>query len=187
MKKKNIKLPLTIHTKIGKTIVFKELIPIDGENVLIMDCFCEPGVGPDMHVHFLQKETIKVIKGKMAYQIKGEKIKCLNVGESATFDKGCHHRFYNAGNDELHIEATIKPALNTVFFCSAVYEALNNGKNGKPEPFDAAYLFLRYRKEHGASEVGWFTLNITMPIIYFIGLLLGKYKKFKDAPKPIRL
>ncbi len=64
MKEKNMKLLLTIHTKIGKTIVFKEIRPIDGEKVLMMDCFCKPGVGSDMHVHFLQEETIKVIKGK---------------------------------------------------------------------------------------------------------------------------
>ena len=181
-----MKLPKTIYTKIGKRIVFKEIKTIDDIEVLYMDCFCIPGSGPDMHVHYLQEETLKVVKGLMAYQVKGEEVKYLKAGESATFEKGCHHRFYNASDEEMHVEAIIKPALNTVYFCTGVYEALDNGKNGKPEPFDAAYLFLKYRKEHGASDVDWVTLNILMPIIYLFGKILNKYEKFKDYPKPIK-
>ena len=148
-----MKLPKTIYTKIGKRIVFKEIKNVDGVDILYMDCYYIPGAGPDMYVHYLQEETLKVVKGLRAYQIKGREIKYLKAGESATFGKVCHHKFYNASEEEMHVEAIINPALNTVDFCTGVNEALDKGKNGKPEPFNAAYLFLKYRKEHGASDV----------------------------------
>jgi hypothetical protein len=28
--------------------------------------------------------------------------------------------------------------------------------------------------------------HIVMPIVYFVGTVSGKYRKFKDAPAPIR-
>jgi hypothetical protein len=61
---------------------------------------------------------------------------------------------------------------------------LNRGENKQPELFDAAYLTCRYSREFDTPEIPGFVKKVIMPVVYFIGRLTGKYRKFKDAPKP---
>ncbi len=171
--------PHTIETKYGEKINF---LRMDG-NRLLLEGFCKPMAGPGMHTHWRQDEGLTVVKGKIGYQILGEEPCYGGPGDSVTFKRGVPHRFWNAGEDELHITGWIDPAENVVFFLSTLYDALNRGEGNRPELFDGAYLTCRYRREYDAPEIPGFVKNVIMPVTYAIGLLLGKYRKFKDAPK----
>jgi hypothetical protein len=61
-------------------------------------------------------------------------------------------------------------------------------KAGKPEgdPFDSAHLLSRYKSEYDVMVVPTFVKKVVMPVMVFIGKLLGKYDHFKDAPEPIK-
>jgi hypothetical protein len=48
--------------------------------------------------------------------------------------------------------------------------------------FDAAYLLRRYSSEYDMTEIPKFVKKVVIPITYFAGRILGKYKHFKDAP-----
>ncbi|MBP6811238.1 MAG: cupin domain-containing protein [Saprospiraceae bacterium] len=172
--------PFTIETKYGEKINF---LRMEGER-LILEGFCKPMAGPGMHVHLRQDEGVTVISGKIGYQIMGEEPQYGGQGESITFKRGVPHRFWNAGEEELHISGWINPAENVVFFLSTLYEALNRGEGKRPEIFDAAYLTCRYRSEFDTPEIPGFVKKWIMPVAYFIGRLLGKYQKFKQAPQP---
>lgn len=172
--------PNTIETKYGEKINF---LRMEG-NRLILEGFCKPMAGPGMHVHLRQDEGVTVIKGKIGYQILGEEPCYGGPGDSVTFIRGVPHRFWNAGDEELHVSGWIDPAENVFFYLSSLYSALNRGENKQPELFDGAYLLCRYHREYDAPEVPGFVRKVIMPAVYFIGRLIGKYKKFKDAPKP---
>ena len=174
-------LPLTIETKYGEKINF---LRMEG-NRLILEGFCKPMAGPGMHVHLRQDEGVTVIKGKIGYQILGEEPCYGGPGDSVTFKRGVPHRFWNAGDEELHVSGWIDPAENVVFYLSSLYSALNRGENKQPELFDGAYLLCRYHREYDAPEIPGFVKKVIMPVVYFIGRLIGKYKKFEDAPKPL--
>lgn len=173
--------PRTIETKYGEKINF---LRMEGER-LILEGFCKPMAGPGMHVHLRQDECVTVLHGKIGYQILGEVPQYAGPGESVLFKRGVPHRFWNAGEDELHISGWIDPAENVVFFLSSLYEALNRGKDNRPELFDGAYLTCRYRREFDAPEIPGFVKKVVMPIVYGIGRLLGKYRKFDQAPQPL--
>ena len=174
-------LPHTIESKYGEKLSF---LRMEGQR-LIGENYVQPNAGPPMHVHFKQDEGMTVISGKIGYQIEGQAPQYAGPGESVVFKKGEAHRFWNAGDEVLHCSAWVEPAGNFVFFLTNVYDAINRGENGKPEIFDGAYLSRRYHSEFAITEVPGFVRNVVMPVICFIGSLLGKYEKFKDAPKPV--
>jgi quercetin dioxygenase-like cupin family protein len=178
-------LPHTIENGLGEKIIFKEIIhESDGDKVLI-EGYCQPKGGPAMHVHYKQDEALTVVSGKMGYQVLGEDPVYLITGQTATFLRNQPHRFWNAGDDELEISSWVKPANSIIFFLSTLYASQKKSGSSRPEAFDGAYLMVRYKSEYGLPELPSFVKNVIMPITYTIGIIIGKYKKFKDAPKPL--
>ena len=172
--------PFSIQTKYGEKITF---LRMEG-NRLLLEGFCKPMAGPGFHTHLRQDEGVTVVKGKIGYQILGEASQYGDPGDSVAFKRRVPHRFWNAGEEELHITGWIDPAENVVFFLSTLYDALNHGEDKRPELFDAAYLICRYHREYDTPEIPGFVKKVVMPIAYFLGKLTGKYKKFRHAPKP---
>jgi len=181
----NFTLPHTIENGLGEKIIFKEIIHEPDGDKLLIEGFCKPKCGPAMHVHFKQDESLTVVSGKMGYRVLGQEPVYLNAGQTATFSRNQAHNFWNAGEDDLRINSWVKPANSIVFFLPALYAAQKKSGSGRPEAFDGAYLLVRYKNEYGLPELPSFVKNVIMPITYQIGKLLGKYKKFKDAPKPL--
>ncbi len=178
-------LPHIIENGLGEKIIFKEIInEPDGDKVVI-EGYCKPKGGPAMHVHYKQDDALTVVSGKMGYQVLGQQPVYLLAGQTATFSRSQPHRFWNAGDDELRISSWVKPANSIIFFLSTLYAAQKKSGNSRPEVFDGAYLLVRYKNEYGLPELPSFVKNVIMPITYQIGKALGKYSKFKNAPKPL--
>jgi quercetin dioxygenase-like cupin family protein len=177
--------PHTIENCLGEKIIFHHIQQEFGGDKVIVENFVTPGHGPLMHTHFLQDEELMVIKGKLAYQVSGQEVQYAGEGETVLFERGTPHRFWNAGQETLNCIGWIKPANTIVFYLSAIYTAQNKSGKPQPEKFDGAYLLTRYRTEYDLPEVPKFVKKIILPVTYFIGRLLGKYKHFKDAPQPV--
>ena len=178
--------PHTIQNPGGEKIIFIRLLKEPGGDKLVVENFVKPAGGPPMHTHFLQDEVLTVVRGSIGYQIKGKAAQVAKTGETVVFPRGVAHRFWNAGNGELHCTGYVKPANTLVFFLSSVYAAQNKSGSERPEAFDAAYLLTRYSSEYEMNDIPWPVRKLIMPVIYFIGKLFGKYKHFKDAPTPIK-
>jgi len=180
------KFPHSIENSIGEKITFlgTEAGP-DGDKLLVEN-FVTPGQGPVMHTHWLQDECLTVVNGKIGYQVLGQEEQFAGEGESILFKRGMPHRFWNAGQDELHCKGWIYPANTIIFFLSSIYAAQNKTGTGQPEKFDGAYLMTRYASEYDMPEIPKFVKKTIIPITYLVGKLLGKYKHFKDAPAPVR-
>ena len=182
----NYILPHTIENVLGEKLVFVSAEKGEEGDKLIVENFVEPGVGPIMHTHWLQDESLTVVKGCIGYMVKGGKEQFANEGETVLFKRGVAHRFWNAGTDELHCRGWIYPANNIVFFLSSIFEAQNKSGKAEPEVFDAAYLTTRYKSEFDMDEMPTFVKKVILPFTCFIGKLLGKYKHFEHAPAPVR-
>lgn len=180
-----ISYPHTITNCEGETIIFHGVQEeADGDKVIVEN-FVQPGHGPAMHTHFLQDESLTVVKGKLGYHVLGEAEKYAHAGETVLFKRGVPHRFWNAGPDILNCQGYIKPANTIVFFLSAIYAAQNKSGKAEPEAFDGAYLLTRYGQEYDIHGIPTFVKKTVMPLTYNLGCLLGKYKHFKDAPEPV--
>ena len=181
----NYQLPHKIENGMGETLIFKELVKEPDGDRLLVENYVAPKSGPPMHTHFLQDEAITVVKGRIGYQVQGKEPAYASEGETVEFKRGVPHRFWNAGDDILHCTGWLKPANTIVFFLSSVYAAQTKSGSERPETFDGAYLLTRYRSEYDMADVPQFVKKTIIPMTYYIGKLLGKYKHFKDAPAPV--
>jgi quercetin dioxygenase-like cupin family protein len=182
----NITYPHIIENCLGEKLVFESLQQEPGGDRLVGENFVSPGNGPVMHTHWLQDESLTVVKGKIGYQVKGQPEQFAGEGETIFFERGVAHRFWNAGEDVLHCRAWVKPANTFVFFITSIFAAQNKSGKAQPEMFDAAYLLTRYRSEYDMNEIPAFVKKLIIPLTYFTGKILGKYKHFKNAPEPVK-
>ena len=179
-------LPFTINSGHGEQITFREIVPGENGDKVLLEGRCTPGRGPVMHVHYMQDEGFRVVQGKLGYEMPGKPPQYANEGQSVEFRRNTPHRFWNAGENELVIDGWVQPANSILFFLTTLYEASSKSKTGRPAPFESAYLLVRYKKEYDIYGVPAFVKKGIMPITYSLGVLLGKYKKFRDAPAPLR-
>lgn len=181
-----ITYPHVIENSIGEKIIFHELLNEPDGDRLVGENYVAPGVGPVMHTHLLQDESLTVITGKLGYEIQGQPLQYAGEGETVIFKRGVPHRFWNDGQEVLHCTAWLKPANTAAFYLTTIFNAQKKSGNARPEKFDAAYLLTRYAAEYEIAGIPLFVKKIIIPATYYIGKLLGKYKHFKDAPEPVR-
>jgi quercetin dioxygenase-like cupin family protein len=179
-------LPHTISNNFGEELTFKAIEIENGVKKMIVDNRVQPSCGPTMHVHFKQEECLTVIKGKLGYHISGGEEKVIGEGESILFKRGEMHRFWNAGNSVLECTGWLKPANSTDYFLGALFNSMDKAGKMEGDPFDGAYLITRYKSEYDVLAIPAFVKKVIMPITVVVGKILGKYKHFKDAPKPVK-
>jgi quercetin dioxygenase-like cupin family protein len=165
----------------GERLMFLRRVPgatgdrLEGENLV------KPGAGPPMHVHHYQEEALTVVEGRIGYQRPGEPAQFAGPGETATFRAGEAHRFWNAGEEDLRCTA-----YNVEYFLGAMFDSQKRNDGARPNLLDAAFLTRRYRSEYGMVEIPAPVQRFVFPVMVLIGRLLGRYKKYADAPEPVR-
>lgn len=166
----------------GEQITFLRIR--DGDR-LEVDAECDPGAGPAMHVHYKQAECLTVTSGRMGVEIPGKPAWEIGPGETALFEAGVAHRFWNAGKDQLTFTGWIQPANNVEYFLTELYRSQKARDGKRPDDFDGAFLLRRYRNEFGMPSIPSFVQSVLFPITIFLGRLAGKHKRFAGAPEPM--
>ena len=77
------------------------------------------------------------------------------------------------------------PPGNIEFFLSTLFASTKANGGKRPGLFDAAFLVTRYRTEFALLDLPAVVTAVVIPIVYRMGVVLGKYEKFKDAPAPM--
>ena len=175
-----ITLPYTIIGN-GEKLIFTKITVRDGIEYLEGENEVQPNAGPPMHVHHKQDECLTVTSGIMGYQLLGGEKKYAAPGEAVLFKAGIAHKFWNAGTDVLRCSAYITPADNVIYFLSEIFKS-SNKNGGRPAMYDAAFLLNRYKSEFAMLEIPQLVQKAIFPVVLFFGNLVGKNKKFKDAP-----
>jgi mannose-6-phosphate isomerase-like protein (cupin superfamily) len=179
----NYQFPHIIEYCFGEKVIFKSVDPVTDK--IHIESFCQPGVGPLMHIHYKQDECLTVVSGKIGYQVLGEEKKYAGPGETVLFKQGVAHKFWAEGEEVLHCKGYVQPANTFIFFLTSVFAAQNKAGGARPEKFDAAYLLSRYSSEYDMVEIPGFVKKVVLPTQAFVGKLLGKYAHFKNAPEPV--
>jgi len=185
MEKNNrqIQLPLEISNGPGDVMAFHQYYTDEqGREAVAVETQTPPKAGPPMHVHYLQDESLTIIAGTMGIKEPGKPERFITAGETVTWLAGVPHKFWNAGNNTLHCKGWVAPVDSFVFLLSEIHKAVYAGK-GKPSMFDIAFLMRRYRSEFYMLEIPAFVQATYFPLLIFVGRLLGKYKKYAEAPE----
>jgi uncharacterized RmlC-like cupin family protein len=177
--------PYTIDNGHGELLTFTGLTQGPSGVRLGADGVAQPGAGPPMHVHYLQEEAARVVRGRLGYQVFGGQPQFAGPGELVVWPAGTPHKWWNAGSDELHMSGWCSPPHNVEFFLTTLFASTKANGGRRPGLFDAAFLATRYRNEFALLEVPAVVRRIVIPIVYAIGTVLGKYRKFKNAPAPL--
>ena len=89
-----------------------------------------------MHVHYLQEESVRVVRGRVGYQVPGGQPQCAGPGELVVWPAGTPHKWWNAGSDELQMEGWCTPPDNIEFFLRALF-ASTKENHGRPNPISS--------------------------------------------------
>lgn len=178
--------PHTIENGAGERITFLRRVPTAAGDRLEIENVVSPGAGPPMHVHHHQEEALTVAAGRIGYQRLGEPEQFAGPGETVAFEPGVAHRFWNPGPGELRCTGHIEPADNVEYFLTELYASTKRSGGIRPDPFDAAFLVRRYRSELALLEIPPAVQHLVFPIQVIVGRLLGRYRRYADAPEPVR-
>ena len=80
----------------------------------------------------------------------------------------------------------VQPPDNLEYFLTELYRSQRENGGSRPDLFDAAFLARRYRSEFGMAEIPAAVQRFVFPVQVALGRLLGRYKKYADAPEPVR-
>ena len=72
------------------------------------------------------------------------------------------------------------------YYLTAIYESQRENRGSRPAPFEAAFLARRFGSEFGMAEIPALVQRLVFPVLATVGRLLGKYRKYADAPEPVR-
>ena len=178
--------PHTIENGTGEHLTFvRRVQDADGEYVEVEN-YLLPNAGPPMHVHYKQSEGLTIVQGRMGVQVPGKEPEFYTEGQSVSFQAGEPHRFWNAGTEPLVCRGWVRPVHNIEYFLTEIYRTTRENGGHRPGAFEGAYLSWRYRSEFGMTEIPSLVRSVVFPATVAIGTLLGKYRKYRDAPEPIR-
>ena len=178
--------PHTIDNDAGERLTFLRRVPGSAGDRLEVENVVKPGAGPPMHVHRYQEEALTVQQGRIAYQCPGEPPQFAGPGETVTFKPGEAHRFWNAGEGDLRCTGYIEPADNVEYFLTEIFASIKWKGSTQPDPFDAAFLLRRYRSEFAMVEIPSAVQRFVFPVQVAVGRLLGRCRKYAEAPEPVR-
>jgi len=147
-----------------------------GQIVLILDGSLPPQAsGPPLHVHIHEHEEVIVKAGTVGALVGTEKI-IVPAGGTAIFPAGIPHRWWNAGDELLELSGQVVPSVDLDRYLQAVFAVLNASSNGRPSIFHFAHVLWRHRDTQSFSIPAPAIQRIVLPVILFIGRILGKYR-----------
>jgi mannose-6-phosphate isomerase-like protein (cupin superfamily) len=127
----------------GERIVFhKTSASTNGEYVEIEVFVAPGGVVAAPHVHPYQSERFEILGGTIGMKVGRKKLEA-RYGDVVTVDPGKAHKFWNAGEDELHFVCVIRPALQFEQLLETMFALAADGKTnrkGMPSPLRLAVI-----------------------------------------------
>ena len=169
-------------------IIWRRTAQDTNGDLLSVDLFVSPRGGNPLHVHPLQEEHFKVVSGTLGVQVNDEQ-RWLTEGEEVTVPPGIPHRWWNdSDGEEAHVQAELRPALNSEIFFETLYGLAGDGKtgeNGAPNLLQQAVMFT------GINEGEIYLASPPVPVqkavlatLAPVGRLLGykdHYQKYSAA------
>jgi len=177
--------PVETDTGTGERLRLLGLEQDEEGEYLAVEGVVEPGVGPPMHVHYFQEERIRVETGRFGYQVQGEEARYAEPGEEIVFPAGQVHRFWGAGDGPSTGTGLVRPVGNFPWFITRLHASIREN-GGRPGFFEGAFLAHRYRSEFEMMEIPAPVKRFVFPLVVALGRLLGRYRKYEDAPPPMR-
>jgi quercetin dioxygenase-like cupin family protein len=127
----------------GERLVFRKTSRETNGEAVVLEAFVKPsGFVAAAHVHPHQEERFQVLRGTVGFQL-GRKKLVAGPGQRITVPAGTAHKFWNAGDDEVHFVCEVRPALQFEQLIETMFALANDGKTnrkGMPNPLRLAVI-----------------------------------------------
>ena len=164
------------NRRTGEILRMRRVHDAEGRIVLILEGTLPPGAdGPPLHVHIQEHEEGVVKAGKLGALVGAEKI-IVQTGGTVMLPAGIAHRWWNAGDDLLEFNGQVAPVVDLDRYLQAVFAVLNASANGRPSIFHLAHVLWRHRDTQLMAVPAPAIQRIVLPVVLFIGRILGKYR-----------
>lgn len=138
------------HPVTGERVRWRQVAADTNGALLQADLFAKPGgFVAAAHVHPHQEERFEVVAGSLTLQVDRQE-RTLKAGDVAVIPRGRPHRWWNSGDEEVHVLGEFRPALRTEMFFETFFGLGQDGKTnrrGLPNPLQLAVLLREYDKE----------------------------------------
>ncbi len=162
------------HT--GEILRMRRVRAEDGQAVLVIEGSLPPrSSGPPLHVHFREREEVRVIAGTLGARVGNETI-TVPAGGTATFPAGVVHNWWNAGGDLLELAGQVVPAEDLDRYLQALLAVINASPTGRPSIFYLAHALHRHRHTQSVRLPPPAVQRVLFPVVLLIGRILGKYR-----------
>ena len=163
------------NRRTGEILRMRRVHDAQGRIVLILEGTLPPGAdGPPLHVHMQEQEEGIVKAGTLGALVGTKKI-IVATGGTVTLPAGIAHRWWNAGDDLLRFNGQVVPVVDLDRYLEAVFAVLNASTNGRPSLFHLAHVLWRHRDTQLMAAPPRAIQRIVLPVVLFIGRILGKY------------
>ena len=134
-----------------------------------------PGViSPPLHIHHLLREETAVTAGRLGVVLDAREYS-LVPGETIVFPSGSKHTWWNAGEAPTEFSGRAIPAGDLDRYLQGVFALVNASPTGEPSFFHMAHLLWRHRRTHSLTKPPMFMQRSLLPVVVFVGWILGKY------------
>jgi quercetin dioxygenase-like cupin family protein len=127
----------------GERIVFHHTSASTNGEYVEIEAFVQPkGVVAAAHVHPYQAERFEILGGTIGMRVGRKRIEA-RYGDVVKVEPGTPHKFWNAGDDELHFVCVVKPALQFEQLLETFFALAADGKTnrkGMPNPLQLAVI-----------------------------------------------
>lgn len=130
---------------------FQRTTGSDGEQVLLVEMWVDPGGGTTPHVHPAMEERFKVLAGRPSF-LAGRRWQTASPGETVIVPAGARHAYRNRGDEVAHVLCEARPPSSLQEFLEQVSALSRAGKitrHGLPKRpgvlLEAAVMAERHR------------------------------------------
>jgi quercetin dioxygenase-like cupin family protein len=127
----------------GERLVFHKTSRETNGEAVVVETFVKPhGFVAAAHVHPHQEERFVILRGTVGFRVDREKT-VAGPGQRVTVPAGTAHKFWNAGDDEAHFIAEVRPALQFEQLIETMFGLAADGKTnrkGMPNPLRLAVI-----------------------------------------------
>ncbi len=115
----------------GERLLFRKTASDTDGEALVFETFVEPdGFVAATHVHPYQEERFEILKGAVGFRIGREEL-VAGPGQRMTVPAGTAHRFWNAGEEEVHFLCEVRPALRFEQLIETMVTLASEGKTNE--------------------------------------------------------
>lgn len=170
----------------GERITFRETAAETGGERLVVDLELAPSgrMPAGLHIHPEQEERFEVVRGRMRFRVRGERI-FAGPGDVVAVPPGVLHDWANVGEEIALVRVDVRPALAMERLFETAIALAQDGRtfaNGMPKPLDLALFVREFEREVQAAFPPLWVQRIVLAPLAWIAERRGHAARYGAEP-----